>query len=144
MTGRILVTGSRDWDDLELLNKQLATAWWDLGAGRDLILVSGHCETGADALAEASWTANRLTVEPHPADWPTCAANCKPGHSKTRRDGTAYCPSAGHRRNAEMVALGADLCLVFIRNSSPGATGCAALAEKAGIPVRRYAQEVRR
>lgn len=143
MTARMLVTGSRDWTNADLISKQLAVAWWDLGGTNDLVLVSGHCETGADALAEAVWTDHRLTVEPHPADWPTCAPTCKPGHRKTRRDGTTYCPSAGHRRNAEMVALGADLCLAFIRNGSPGATGCADLAEAAGIVVRRYTQEDR-
>lgn len=137
-TKRILVTGSRDWADFELINAELAHAWWEFGARSELILVSGRCETGADAMAEESWTANGLTVEPHPADWPTCGPKCKAGHRKHRRDGTEYCPSAGHRRNAEMVALGADVCLAFIRNGSRGATGCADLAEKAGIPVRRF------
>jgi len=31
MTRRVLVTGSRDWDDFELVNTELAHAWWGLG-----------------------------------------------------------------------------------------------------------------
>ncbi|MFB6934553.1 hypothetical protein [Streptomyces chartreusis] len=59
-------------------------------------------------------------------------------------------PGAGPRRNAHMVSLGADACLAFIgpctsprcRRPGPhpshGASGCADLAEQAGIPTRRW------
>jgi hypothetical protein len=90
------------------------------------VIVHGSCPAGADA--QASWWVRKhrvigLTEERHPADW---------------RPGGKFDRSAGFRRNAEMVALGADVCLAFIRNGSNGASHTARLAEAAGIPVRRF------
>lgn len=115
---RILVTGSRDWDDEQELRLALISAWTPRQDAA--VIVHGACPSGADAMA-AEWARHYdVRTEEHPADW------------------DRYGKSAGPRRNAEMVALGARVCLAFICNSSPGATHCAAEAEKAGIPVRRY------
>lgn len=115
---RILVTGSRDWDDDPLLCIQLGFAIQDLGG--DVTVVHGACPSGADKTAD-TWCRNHgIPVERHPADW--------------RWHGRA----AGPIRNAEMVAAGADLCLAFIKDGSRGATHCAHLAEAAGIPVKRW------
>ncbi|WP_181785368.1 SLOG family protein [Streptomyces phytophilus] len=125
---RVLVTGSRDWADADPIRHALTTAW--LRHTGTFIVVHGACPTGADWIA-SDWVTNlhegelgaNVTEEPHPADW---------------RPGGKFDRAAGFRRNADMVALGANLCLAFIRNSSRGATHTANLADRAGIPVRLW------
>lgn len=114
---RLLVTGSRTWTKREEIMFDLA------GLSLlypEMIVVHGACPRGADAIAASCARELYLAQEPHPADW--------------RQFGKA----AGVRRNAEMVALGADLCLAYIMDGSRGATHTADLAGKAGIPVRRH------
>lgn len=138
---RVLVTGSRDWADEDLIRHQLTRTW--LTVEGSFVVVHGACPTGADWMA-SDWVANMLEAEmgdvreeAHPAkDHPT--------------EDFGPWPGAGPRRNAHMVRLGADACLAFIgpctsprcRRTDPhpshGASGCADLAEAAGIPVRRY------
>jgi YspA, cpYpsA-related SLOG family len=118
---RVLVTGSRTWCASSIVYEALNRIAAD--TRMPLVVVHGGAR-GADALA-STWVKAKpydygATEEEHKADW--------------KRYGRA----AGFRRNAEMVALGADLCLAFIRDGSRGATHCADLAEKAGIPVRRF------
>lgn len=118
---RILVTGSRTWDDIlrmtsELRDEVLAARM----CGASPVIVHGACPRGADMIA-ARWARGYdVPQEPHPADWAA--------HGKT----------AGFRRNAAMAALGADVCLAFIKDGSPGATHCAEAAREAGIPVRYF------
>lgn len=121
---RVLVTGSRDWDDVTTIGAALEQALIDAGP-RPVLVVHGACPSGADWHADhyARWLRGKgcpLDVEPHPANW---KFNGK---------------RAGFIRNAHMVNLGADLCLAFIRNGSRGASHTAALAEQAGITVRRF------
>lgn len=133
---RILVTGSRDWQDQQAVCNALADVVRALPADREITVIHGACPNGADRIADAwaRWHQNRgqaFDIEEHPArafgPWPAC----------------------GPRRNAHMVKLGADACFAFIGpctsprcrridpHGSHGASGCADLAEAAGIPTRR-------
>ena len=116
-TFRVLVTGSRDWDEALTICGALSDVWQEHPGA---ILVTGACPQGADHIAEYWVKRWGGKIDLHPADWDT------------------YGKAAGYRRNAEMVAAGADLCLAFIKNGSRGASHCAGLAEKAGITTRRY------
>lgn len=116
MARRVLITGSRTWTDVATIRAALRSEWGD----GTVVLVTGAAPMGADHLAERLWSVWGGQVERHPADW------------------DAYGRSAGFRRNAEMVALGADVCLAFIAGGSRGATHTAELAAAAGIPTRRY------
>ena len=135
---RALVTGSRDWPTPAVVWAALNDIRDEaLTSDRHLVVVHGACPRGADEHA-AHWCrtarqfTNGVTEERHRAEdfgpWPHC----------------------GPVRNRHMVSLGADLCLAFIGpctsprcrridpHPSHGASGCADLAEQAGIPVRRY------
>lgn len=123
---RLLVTGSRLWSDKRAIAGALS---WAVGCFPDLLAPGEHGlellrgrvtvvhggARGADALAGRIAAAWGMRVEVHPADW------------------DRWGRSAGHRRNAEMVALGADLCLAFPIGASRGTRGCMELARKAGI-----------
>lgn len=132
---RVLVTGSRDWTDREIIRRALAEiadsyphSWDDDG----IVLVHGGCNLrrgghpttdpprGADAIAHTLWRSWGLATEMHKAEWVT--------HGR----------AAGPIRNKFMVDLGADICLAFILDESPGATDCARRAREAGIPVHEY------
>lgn len=120
---RVLVTGSRTWKDRKRLCDALE---WTLHEHNSIVVIHGHNPDGADAMAHewATGMANSLfvdvSVDPHPADWNK--------HGK----------AAGPIRNAEMVKLGADVCLAFLTPGCKGTVNCAALAQRAGIPVTPF------
>ncbi|MFF7851892.1 SLOG family protein [Streptomyces sp. NPDC007910] len=139
---RVLVTGSRDTHDPRPVNTELDARLARLQPGQHLVIVHGACQDrwgrlrGVDAHADA-WAlrakqaGHPVDVERHPAEdhgpWPAC----------------------GPIRNRHMVSLGADEALAFIgpcssprcRKPEPhpshGASGCADMAEQAGIPTQR-------
>lgn len=133
---RVLVTGSRSWDDAKTVREALEAAAAGLAtAGIPMMtVVHGACPSGADELAD-QWVRYyrgepHVTAERHPALW------------------RKYAKRAGFIRNELMVSRGASLCLAFIApcadpkcddpkpHGSHGATHCAELADDRGIPMR--------
>lgn len=97
--------------------------------GADLIL--------ADAAVQAG-----MSTEEHLTRWGEHGSDCPRAHQ-----GASTCKMAGHRRNADMIAVGADLCLAFPTHSyelapgtsragtSRGTWSCADKARAADIPT---------
>lgn len=140
---RVLVTGSRDWEDPQTINDALTETWHDIiqahGVDQRWLIVHGGCYDGADKFANRWAADNGIETESHPADWiGPCDENCPSGHRRRRTNGKTYCPLAGPLRNQVMVDLGADLVLAFHRDGSRGTGDCVRRAQEAGLPVRTY------
>lgn len=115
---RVLITGSRNWEDADLIRK----VFNQVDEKQEVTLISGACPDGADSIAEQVADELGWAIERHPADW------------------DKWGKRAGYVRNQEMVDSGVDLCLAFIRNNSRGASMTADLATKAAIPTLKYHQ----
>jgi hypothetical protein len=126
-TFTILVTASRAWDRPDVVEGTLlilAASAWDSGYGH-VVVRHGACPHGGDMQADAWARSQRYAGLPVRADrWPA--------------DWTTYGKRAGYIRNVGMVQAEptADVCVAFIRDLSKGASNCAELAERAGIPVQ--------
>jgi hypothetical protein len=116
MVERILITGSRDWSDADLLRRVVLRML--AVSTQDAVLVHGGCR-GVDVDAARLWREAGRPVEVHAAEWDV--------HGR----------AAGPIRNQLMVDLGADMCVALIRDGSRGASQCADAAERAGIQTYR-------
>ena len=113
---RILVTGSRDWWDVDYIHEVL-DEYLDCC---NITLMSGDCPKGADVIAINYACFRGWDIDLYPAQW------------------DEYGRSAGYVRNYEMVMDGPDVCLAFIRNRSKGATHTAEAAQRYGIETRIF------
>jgi hypothetical protein len=130
---RILITGSRTWDDYNTIAKAISdtiVAYAEehphLKSGPlDWVsIVHGNCPNGADKLADIfASKVLRCKVERYDADWAT------------------FQKRAGFVRNRRMVDSLPDACLAFIREKSKGATMCRDLAKAKGISTETYIYE---
>jgi hypothetical protein len=121
---RILITGSREWDDEEKISGAFDSALREMGflpsIHHGVIVVHGGAD-GADRLAGQVAMRRGWKVEVYPAAWDEKG------------------PKAGPLRNQEMVDEGADICLAFFKDgaANKGTADCVKKAEKAGITVRK-------
>lgn len=136
---RLIFTSSRDWRDpfpiFDFLDRLALDAAH--GGFPGLIVVHGGCR-GGDRIAD-DWVRNRkrkrwaVSAEVWPAQW------------------KKFGPGAGPIRNEAMVLSGGHGCAAFVGactkatctqepqpHPSHGASGCADLAEKAGIRTERF------
>ncbi len=130
---RVLVTGSRSWRYPATIRRVLETI---AATSPDLTVVHGGAP-GADRMAGDYARDRGWNVEVHHADWSTCDPGCKPSHRRVGKRGE-YCPTAGHRRNAAMVATQPAIVLAFWRDHSSGTKQCLDLAKQAGLPIDPY------
>lgn len=105
---KVIVTGSRDWDDKQ-------TVYRELDALAPSVIIHGGAR-GADALAHRYALAHHIDTLVYEADW------------------KKYGRGAGARRNQLMVDEGADFVLAFPLPNSVGTWDCWRRATTAGIP----------
>lgn len=119
---RILITGSRNHTDVQLIENAIQTHTLDQQR-EDITIVSGGCPTGADRIAEEYARRQGFPLEIHHAAW------AKHGRA------------AGPIRNQEMVNAGADVVLAFPFGESRGTWGCIRAAQAAGLTVNIYSAD---
>lgn len=145
MTNLLIVgTGSRhlglhQWavPDRALLDATLMGCWHDaVQDGYDGIELLHGAAEGADSEMDAWAKACGVPVEGVPARWPECGPQCPEGHLIARR-GRTWCPTAGFRRNQQLIDRKPGWVVAFLvaGMACKGTRDCARRAERAGIPV---------
>jgi hypothetical protein len=118
---RILVTGGRDWADVDTIRNALSIATLGLAWNKVTIVQGGA--RGADAIAASLANVLGMNVEEYPADW--------------KQFGRA----AGPIRNQQMVDTRPDLVLAFLQEGSKGTQNCIDIARRAGLKISIIKEE---
>jgi hypothetical protein len=141
-SARIMVIGSPNWNDRHVAYDSVNASLMLLGAALRISVVVHGGEPGADRVVSEEALSLGLHTEVHPA--------YRNAHTEACSDADrseAVCAMASIRRYGEMVAAGADLCLVYVTHGyqlAPGedptgtsreAWAGAEAATRAGIPT---------
>lgn len=149
----ILLAGGRDLPEPGIVAGTIADIALNIAEG-PIVIRHGACpgkrsadQAAADWIRDCgSWLG--VTEDAMAADWDHCTSTCRQGHRRMKKPGDIfhpgvcddYCPDAGPRRNAEMVAKQprADWMVAFPDPGGPsyGTRNCMRLAQLAGIDVR--------
>lgn len=115
---RVLVTGSRIWEDRQQVYQDLSDINNDTGTAGSVTLIYGKAP-GLDTMAAEIGEEFGWIMEGYAAEW------------------DVYGKNAGPIRNQRMVDSGADLCLAYplTLDSYSGTLNCMTKAHAAGIPV---------
>lgn len=107
---RVIVCGSREWTDHELIYQRL------LELDPDDVVITGGAK-GADTIAHGVAWELGMDTEVYPARW------------------DLYGVDAGKKRNEQMLASGCDLVIAFPSETSRGTWHMVAIAKKAKVAV---------
>lgn len=116
---RVIIAGSRKMYDYEIVRTTMSRIL--KGKDRkDILIISGACPEGADALGELFAKRNKLALKRFPAEW------------------ERYGKAAGPRRNAEMTVYAAEggedaMLVAFWDGESPGTLNMIKAAQKEGL-----------
>jgi len=111
---RILICGSREWTDRQMIKNGLSQVPWDT------VVIHGAEPNGADHIADECAKALGLSVKPYPAEW------------------RKYGKPAGPRLNQQMLNEGKpDVVWAFKKRGAKniGTSDMVDRAERAGIPT---------
>lgn len=118
---RIIVAGSRCFNDYELLKKEVVNIVKSSNKPKQFIKIISGKAKGADTLGERFAKEFRLEVKEFPADWDRLGKK------------------AGYVRNAEMAKFAADenygILIAFWDGKSKGTKHMIDLAEKYGLEI---------
>ena len=131
---KLAIVGSRTFRNYQKMHGEIAALVESGDMAAPTEIVSGGA-AGADSLGREYAVEMGLEYTEFPADWDVCATDCPKGHRRARTGGGSYCPTAGFRRNAQIVDC-ADKVIAFWDGVSRGTKHTIGLAEKAGKLIK--------